>query len=202
MRKLCVAVNGQKLLGRIDMIKRLVITGYKPYELRIFQENHPGIKYIKKAIRRELEKLLAEGLEWIITSGQPGVEMWTVEVVFELQEKYPDLKYAILPPFLDQEKRWREHLQEKYHELLLHADFHQPISNRPYEGPWQYRARDKFLLRNSDALLLVYDEEQEGSPKFIKNLAEQYAKRKNYPIIMITSYDLQLLVEEEQFYDW
>lgn len=184
------------------MIKRLVITGYKPHELRIFHENHPGIYFIKKAIRQELENLLQDGLEWVITSGQPGVEMWALEVVLNLQEEYSQLKYAVLPPFLDQEKRWKEHIQEKYHELLLHADFHQTISNRPYEGPWQYRAKDKFLLRNSDALLLIYDEDQEGSPKFIKELAVPHAEKNDYPIITITSYDLQLLVEEEQFNQW
>lgn len=184
------------------MIKRLVVSGYRPHELGIFHENHPGIAYIKKAIQQELEHLLQEGLEWVITSGQPGVEMWALEVVIELQEEYPHLKYAVLPPFCDQEKRWKEHLQEKYHELLLHADFHQCITNRPYEGSWQYRAKDQFLIRNSDALLLVYDDEYAGSPKFIKEKAEHYAETFDYSIFMITRYDLQILVEEEQFNQW
>ena len=184
------------------MIKRLVVTGYKPHELRIFQENHPGIRYIKKAIRKELEQLLEDGLEWVLISGQLGVEIWTAEEVMDLQLGYPQLKYAVLSPFLDQEKRWKEVQQEKYQEILFHADFHRCISNRPYEGPWQYRAKDQFLLRNSDGLLILYDEEHGGSPKYMKELAEKYAETTDYPIITITGYDLQLLVEEEQYSQW
>ncbi|MFS8651464.1 MAG: SLOG family protein, partial [Caldibacillus sp.] len=48
-------------------------------------------------------------------------------------------------------------------------------------------------------LLLVYDDEYAGSPKFIKEKAEHYAETFDYSIFMITRYDLQILVEEEQF---
>ena len=73
-------------------MKRLVVTGYKQHELGIFDDKHPGIDYIKKALRSRFLDLLDEGLEWVIVSGQLGVEAWAVEVVIELKEQYPGVE--------------------------------------------------------------------------------------------------------------
>ncbi len=184
------------------MIKRLVITGYKPHELGVFNDQHPGVNFIKKALRARLLSLLDDGLEWVIVSGQLGVETWSIEVVIELKEIYPQLKYAIITPFLDQEKNWNDLKKEKYQSLLTKADFQISVTKKPYEGPWQFIERNKFVIRNSDGLLIVYDEENEGSPKFIKNEAMKYAEVNDYRIISITADDLQLTAEEEQQNHW
>lgn len=178
------------------MVKRLVVTGYKAHELGIFNDSHPGIPIIKKAIKNQLTALINEGLEWIILSGQQGVESWTAELVLEMKEEFPHLKYAIITPFLDQEKNWNELKQEKYQSLLFQADYQTSITKKPYEAPWQFIEKNKFFLRNSDGILIVYDEENEGSPKHIKKLTEKYAEKENYSIFLIDAYDLQLMAEE------
>lgn len=178
------------------MVKRLVVTGYKAHELGIFNDSHPGIPVIKKAIKNQLLALIDDGLEWIILSGQQGVETWTAELVLEMKEEYSHLKYAIITPFLEQEKSWNELKQEKYRNLLFKADYETSLTKRPYEAPWQFIEKNKFLLRNSDGILIVYDEENEGSPKFIRKLAEQYAEKENYSLFFIDAYDLQTIAEE------
>lgn len=178
------------------MVKRLVITGYKAHELGIFNDSHPGIPIIKKAIRNQLLLLINDGLEWIILSGQQGVETWTAELILEMNKEYPQLKYAIITPFLEQEKNWNELKKEKYQSLLIQADYQTSLTKRPYEAPWQFIEKNKFLLRNSDGILIVYDEENDGSPKYMKKLAEQYAENVNYSIFLIDAYDLQLIAEE------
>ncbi|AQQ51961.1 SLOG family protein [Planococcus lenghuensis] len=184
------------------MLKRLMVSGYKQHELGIFDNQHPGIPIIKKALRNRLEPLLEEGLEWVILSGQLGVETWAAEEVMELQESYLDLKYAIITPFLDQEKNWNEAKQEKYEEITANADYHVSLTNRPYEAPWQFVEKNRFLLRNTDGLLLVYDDEKEGSPKFLKQEAERYAEAADYEIMLISADDLQWTAEEERMRDW
>jgi uncharacterized phage-like protein YoqJ len=47
-------------------------------------------------------------------------------------------------------------------------------------------------------MILVYDEENEGSPKYIKAQAEQLALTQNYPLYQINGYDLQSIAEDEQ----
>lgn len=178
------------------MVKRLVVTGYKQHELGIFNDSHPGIPIIKKAIQNQLLPLIEEGLEWIILSGQQGVETWTSELVGEMKKEFPELKYAIITPFLDQEKNWNEQKQEKYRNLLFQADYQTSLTKKPYEAPWQFIEKNKFLIRNSDGILIVYDEENDGSPKYMKKLAEQYAEKEDYSIFIIDAYDLQLIAEE------
>lgn len=184
------------------MIKRLVITGYKQHELGVFDEKHPGIVYIKKALENQLLPLLDDGLEWVIISAQLGVETWAAELVIELKNTYPQLQYAIITPFLEQEQKWNEAKKEKYRMICGKADFQTSVTKRPYEGPWQMIEKNKFVIRNSDGLLIVYDEENEGSPKFMKNLATQYAERHDYRIISISADDLQMIAEEEMQNQW
>lgn len=184
------------------MIKSLYVSGYRPHELGIFNEKHPGVAIIKKAIENGLRTLIDEGLEWIIISGQQGVETWTAEVVIELKQAFPQLKYSIITPFLDIEKNWNEQKQERFYYIQSQADFVTSVTKRPYEAPWQFIEKDKFIIQNTDALLIVYDEDHEGSPKYVKRLAEKYMERGDYEVRTITSYDLQVIAEELQQRDF
>lgn len=178
------------------VLKVVAITGYKPFELGIFQGNHPGIGYIKKALYRRLVPLVEEGLEWVMISGQLGVELWAAETVFELQLAYPQLQLAVITPFLEQEEKWNEANRELYEMVLAQADFVDSITKKKYENPAQFRLKTQFFIQKSDGLLIVYDEEHEGSPKYMLEAAKL---KEDYPIMSITSYDLQVIVEEEQF---
>lgn len=183
-------------------LKKLTVTGYKAHELGIFQEDHPGVEIIKKALYDQLEVLVQEGLEWIFISGQQGVETWTAEVVWLLQEDYPELQYAVMTPFLEQEKNWKDPKKEKYQEVLHGADFVTSLTNKPYEAPWQFVEKNKWFITHSDAALIVYDEENEGSPKYIKQLAEKYMENHDFEMFIIDAYDLQLIGEEIQQSKW
>lgn len=176
----------------------LAVTGYKPYELGIFQNNHPGIEYIKKAIKRQLIILLEEDLEWVMISGQLGVELWAAEVVFDLQIEYPELKLAVITPFFGQEENWNDANKEIYEFILSQADFVDSITKRKYENPSQFRLKNQFFINKSDGLLIVYDEEKEGSPKYMVSLALKYAEQEEYPVYLINAFDLQAIIEEEQ----
>ncbi|MDW0111990.1 DUF1273 domain-containing protein [Sporosarcina saromensis] len=184
------------------MIKRLVITGYKAHELGIFNDKHEGITIIKKALESRMIPLLESGLEWVIISGQPGVETWAAETVIDLQDDFPELQLAVITPFEEQEKNWNDAKKQAYEFILAHADYTVSLTKRPYEAPWQFIERDKFLLRNSDAILIVYDEENDGSPKFMKKMAVSYAEKSDYEVLTIAADDLQLIAEDIQRQDW
>lgn len=180
--------------------KVAAVSGYKPMELGIFDHNTQAIYYIKKAIEKEIQCLLEEGLEWVLISGQLGVECWAADVVLNKRQEYPGLRLAVLTPFLEQEKNWNEANKKIYYEILENADFVDSISKQPYTGPWQFQNRNQLFLHKSDALILVYDEEKEGSPKFLYQQAKRYQERNpSYVIKQITFFDLQSIVEEEQW---
>lgn len=178
-------------------MKVLTISGYKSHELGIFKNDDKSVDYIKKAIEKPLLGFLDEGLEWVLISGQMGVELWAAEVVFELQLHFPELKLAILTPFLNQESKWNESNKEYYDFIISQADFVDSITKREYESPLQFRQKNQFLVDKSDGLLLVYDEEKEGSPKFLLEIAKKKQQVTSFMINTINFFDLQSVVEEE-----
>jgi uncharacterized phage-like protein YoqJ len=181
------------------LAKVTAISGYKPFELGIFKNDHPAVKYIKKAIKRHLLSLIDEGLEWVLISGQLGVECWSAEVVFELQEEYPDLKLAVLTPFLNQEEKWSDQNKEYYEMIMAQADFFESISKQPYQNPNQFRVKNRLFLHKSNALILMYDEQQEGSPQYFLEEARKYKEVTHYDIRIIDFYELQVIMEEDQW---
>lgn len=179
-------------------MKVLAISGYKPFELGIFKKDHPSVLFIKAAFKKALIPMLEEGLEWVLISGQLGAELWAAEVVFELQTEYPALQLAVITPFLDQESSWNENNKEWYQSVLAQADFTDSVTKKGYEKPWQFRLKNQFFIDKSNGLLLLFDQEKDGSPKYLFEMALEYQKKHTYPIELITFYDLQMIVEEEQ----
>lgn len=184
-------------------MKSVYISGYRPHELGIFNNTHPGVNIIKTAIAQRLEQFIDNGLEWVIVSGQPGVETWAAEVVLELKTQYEQLKLAIITPFLQMDENWKDDKKQTFHYICSKADFVSATSKKPYEAPWQFVEKDKFILDNTEGLLLVYDEENEASPKFLLRLARQYEEHvDHYELFLINAYDLQTVAEELQQSTW
>lgn len=125
-------------------MQSLLVTGYKAHELGVFSEKHVGISWIKKTLEKRIRSYVEEGLEWVVTSGQTGVEQWAIDVVISLREsEYPELRLAVLPPFEQQEANWKDETKALYIERLAKADFVQCISKRPYENPNQLKAKKR-----------------------------------------------------------
>ena len=70
----------------------LIITGYRNYEIGVFQEKDPKIRVLKKVIRETLIPLIEDGITWIVIGGNLGVELWAGEVVIDLKEEYPEIQ--------------------------------------------------------------------------------------------------------------
>lgn len=120
--------------------------------------------------------MLDEGLEWILISGQLGAEIWAAEVAFSLQEEYPELKVAVITPFFDQEKNWNEKNKELYEAVLAQSDYTESLTHRPYESPAQFKQKNRFFIEKADGLLILYDEEVDGSPVYMLNEAKKLRK--------------------------
>ncbi|MBM7584296.1 putative phage-like protein YoqJ [Bacillus pakistanensis] len=180
------------------MTSVVTVSGYKQHELGLFKQDDPAIGYIKKALEKELASFADEGLEWVVISGQLGVELWAAEVVIDMQLDYPNIKLAVLTPFLNQEENWNENNKELYEMILTQAEFVDSISKEPYNNPQQFRNKNQLLLHKSDALLILYDEEREGSPKYLYEGAKIYQESHPLEIRQITFMDLQFIADEEQ----
>ncbi len=167
-------------------------------ELNIFKENDPRITFIKAAIEKRLIGFIEEGLEWVLISGQMGVELWTADLVLDLKETY-DINIGVFPPFENQDNRWPDHIKEKYQELIMIADFYKPLYQGDYKGPYQFKAKNMWFVDKSDGCLLLMDEEFPGSNRFFYESAKKADK--DYPIFTITPADLDDAVEEIRMSD-
>lgn len=176
------------------MIKVLSVTGYKSFELGIRQEQDPRVTIIKKAIEKKIMTLIEEGLEWVIVSGQLGVELWCVDVCLALQEDY-DIKIGIIAPFDEQDSRWKESDKEKYQSLMLAVDYYNSLYQGGYKNPGQFKMKNQFFLKKADASLILVDEDFPGSVSFYLDTLN---KEDQHPRFYITPLDLEEVSRELQ----
>lgn len=184
------------------MYSVIAVTGYKPHEIGVFQEKHEQLPYLKNALKRKIsETIQAYGTEWIVTSGQAGVELWAAEAVIELKAEGIDIKLATIAPFFEQEEKYAEPTKELYREVWEKSDYKDYITKRPYESPEQLRMKNDFIVQKTEAMLLVYDEATDGTPKFYEEAALKQQKKSSYPIMYMSPEDIEDLIREE-LDDW
>lgn len=169
----------------------ILITGYKSFELGIFQDKDPKIEVIKKAIRRDMVRMLEAGADWFIFLGNLGFEFWALEVAKELQEDY-DVMLATIFAFENQGENWNETNQEKL-DQFKQVDFIK-YSFKDYQNSSQFRQYNQFLISNSDGAYLFYDEENETNIKFIYQLMKE---KDNYFINQLRFEDLNDIAQDE-----
>ena len=167
----------------------VLIVGYRNFDLGIFNDKDPRIKIIKKAIQRDLMRLLEEGAEWLIFTGNLGFEVLALEVAKELQKDY-DFQIATIFTFENQGEIWNEANQEKL-SCFKQVDFVKYAYSH-YENPSQFRDYNHFLLSNTDGAYIFYDEENETNLKYLYQMMK---KQEQYFIKQLTFDDLNEVAE-------
>ncbi|GMA07444.1 UPF0398 protein [Tetragenococcus halophilus subsp. flandriensis] len=181
----------------MQAIHTLVVTGYRSFELGVFQETDPKIKVIKKVIKTTLEQYLEEGLQWVIVGGNLGVEIWTAQLIDELKEEYPELKFSIIYPYLEFGNNWNEANQTMLQKVVEKADYVDAVSHLPYKNPSQLKNHTHFLLTHADGAIVVYDDEFTGKSTYFVHDAREYAEEHDFLLHLITMDDLQNAVFDD-----
>ncbi|ANZ58189.1 hypothetical protein BGL34_01305 [Fructilactobacillus lindneri] len=180
-------------------MNRIWVSGYRNYELGVFDNKSPKALIIKLAIKEQLKQLIENGCEWIITGVQLGTEQWTIEIANQLKEEYPNqFKIGIMLPFKDFGKKWNEANQIQMQHLLSIADFSASVSDHPYESPQQLKNYQTFMLTHTDGALFLYDTDNEGKTMYDYNATNYYMKNHNYTMQIIDFDDLQETANELQ----
>lgn len=65
-----------------------LVLGYSAFDLGLFSDKDPRLKLIKKAIRKDLEAMAADGVSWLVFTGSLGFEYWVLEVAQEMKTEY------------------------------------------------------------------------------------------------------------------
>lgn len=180
-------------------MQRLWVTGYRAYELGVFKDSDPKAKVIKNVLQNVIREKLNNVTDefWLISGPQMGVERWAIEEATAIKNDYPQLHTAIMSPYQDVAHRWNEQNQEKLAVALAKVDFHASVSNRPYTSPQQLRAYQNFMLDHSDAMLIVFDPDQEdeseqtSKPFWDYQAARKYQQNHDYDLRVVDFDELQ-----------
>ena len=172
-------------------MRRLWLTGYRSYELGVFNDEDPKLTIINYSLKKHLQAELDDGLEWLITGAQLGTEQWGVRVAHALKPDYPEFKTAVMLPFTDFGSQWKEKNQQQLQSILQLADFHSFVYQAPYQNPQQLRQYQQFMLSHTDGALLLYDPEQSGKADYDYHAIQQFQQQHDYPLTLIDLYELQ-----------
>lgn len=180
-------------------MKRLWTTGYRAYELGVFDEKDPKVAVIKDVLQKQLRYQLESTSEefWLITGPQMGVERWSIESALTIKVDYPQLKIALMEPYADFAARWNENNQARLAAIKAQVDFAGRVSEKKYESPEQLRAYQNFMLHYTDGALLIYDPEREGKTVWDWRAINRYREQNSdYSMRMIDFDELQEAAEE------
>lgn len=174
-------------------MRRLWVTGYRSYELNTFKDDDPKVTVIKRVLTNRLKNYLDESQDefWVITGPQLGTEQWAAECALALQKDYRQLKVAIMLPFAEFANKWNEANQVKLANLREQVNFSREVTAKPYESPEQLRLYQQFMISHTDRLLMVYDPDHPGKPKYGYRLAKSYGERNDYPVDLVDFDELQ-----------
>lgn len=146
-------------------MKIVLVSGYRHTDLGIFSDKDQWLPIIKKAIREDLIRLLEDGAEWFIFTGNLGFEYWTLEVLKELKSEGYECQLATIFCFENHGENWNEANQLKLSSFKA-VDFTK-FAFPHYQNPGQFRDYNRFLLENTEGAYLFYDNENETNLKYL-----------------------------------
>ncbi|KJY48936.1 Uncharacterized protein JG29_07560 [Bombilactobacillus mellis] len=179
-------------------VKNLWISGYRSYELKIFQDQDPKKQIIEKYLLQVLEEYCDQGLQWILTGGQLGIEQYAVTVAKKPQLQAYNLQVALMTPFKNMSQHWSEKNQQHLIQAIQAADYHQSVSNQNYLNPRQFTNWQQFMLQHTDSSLLVYDLEFPGKCQYEYQAIRRYQRQHDYELRLISFYDLQEFADSQR----
>lgn len=164
---------------------KLWLTGYRNYEMNIFQPTDQRIKILRELLKAQLQQKVFNGLKWVLLGGEPGIEQWGAEAAVALKKTEPDLKVALLLPYAEFGNRWKPEKQAALDQLKQQVDFTGEVSRQPYTAPQQLRNWQQFMLQHTDEALLVYDLQYPGKCQYAYQAVKKYQQRRTYNLTLL-----------------
>lgn len=116
------------------------------------------INRIKAALRKEIEKAVADGFTRFMSGFAEGVDQYFAEIVLEMRKSSPELELVAVIPYqkrLDnlQQKKWTYEMLEACADIVVIREEYQPSV---------YSHRNRYMVEHSDRVIAVYDGREKG----------------------------------------
>lgn len=143
------------------MTKTLCFTGHRPEKLGGYESN-PIQDWARDRLADAIYRSFHKGFIRFICGGALGADWVAAEEVLDLKENYPEAKLILALPFKGYNSKWPSWLIEKFeNQILEKADKVNYISSPPY-APWKMQARNEFMIKESDAIIAIWNGSHEG----------------------------------------
>lgn len=173
------------------MCERLWLSGYRAWELNVYGDQDPKLKVLKYSLKMQLRQALDDGLQWLITGGELGIEQWAIAEALALKPEYPGLQIAMMLPYAEFGHQWQPEKQASLAQLRQAVDFSRETSTRPYSQPAQLSGYNRFMAQHTDGALFYYDPDFPGKPQYAYRVAQAEADRRDYQVQTVTMPDLE-----------
>ena len=97
-------------------------TGHRPKSFPWkYDENDQGCILLKEALAAQISALADQGVTNFLSGMALGVDLWSAQIVLDLQKRYPELKLHCILPCEGQEIKWSNSAKEQYNAILKKA---------------------------------------------------------------------------------
>lgn len=131
-------------------------TGHRPKSFPWkYNETAPECVLLKEVLAAQIKMLADSGVMVFLSGMAQGVDLWSSQIVLDLQKKNPALKLHCVLPCKEQETKWTASAQGTYHSILAQAS---EVTYVRQKYSWDYMLeRNRWMVDHSSILLAVYN---------------------------------------------
>ena len=144
-----------------------------------YEESARECLLLKEVLEAQITALAEQGVTDFLSGMAQGVDLWSSQIVLDLQKKNPALKLHCVLPCKGQESKWTASAQERYRSILAQAN-EVVYVGQEYNRDCMLK-RNRYLVDHSSILLAVYN----GTWRSGTGATVRYAQKLNREIIII-----------------
>lgn len=155
-------------------------TGHRPKSFPWkYNEAAPDCVLLKEVLAAQITALAEQGVTDYLSGMALGTDLWSAQIVLDLQKKYPAIKLHAILPCEGQESKWMAPAQAQYRAILEQASNVVYVS-RTYKSNCMLE-RNRYLVAHASILLAVYN----GTQRSGTGATVNYARKLGRKIIVI-----------------
>lgn len=144
-----------------------------------YEESARDCLLLKEVLEAQITALAEQGVTDFLSGMAQGVDLWSSQIVLDLQKKNPALKLHCVLPCKGQESKWTASVQEHYRSILAQAN-EVVYVGQEYNRDCMLK-RNRYLVDHSSILLAVYN----GTWRSGTGATVRYAQKLKREIIII-----------------
>ena len=129
-------------------------------------------------IKKDLETIFTGSIEYglknFLVGMTEGFDMIGAEMLIKLRKKNKEIKVIAVVPCKDQEIKWKESQQKRYHKILKQCDDF-PILCDTYTKTCM-NDRNQFMVQHSSLVIACFNGKPSGTGNKIRFAKENYCK--------------------------